>query len=98
VGYEVHSCDLTLLVSLPPARICVCIPCTHGTVLQVAAIKQGTALVLECRQQRRYDQVALVASEKLLRIVPEVGTNGCTAPTSRLPLLRAMHQCNTVKP
>jgi len=46
----------------------------YGTVLplQVAAIKQGTTLVLECRRQRRYDQAALTASEKLLKVVPEV--------------------------
>lgn len=39
---------------------------------KVAAIKQGTALVLECRRQRRYDPAALKASEKLLKVVPEV--------------------------
>jgi hypothetical protein len=41
-------------------------------LLQVAAIKQGTTLVLECRRQRRYDQAALTASEKMLKVVPEV--------------------------
>jgi len=40
---------------------------------KVAAIKQGTTLVLECRRQRRYDAAALKASEKLLKVVPEVG-------------------------
>jgi hypothetical protein len=40
---------------------------------KVAAIKQGTALVLECRRQCRYDPAALKASEKLLKVVPEVG-------------------------
>lgn len=39
---------------------------------KVSAIKQGTALVLECRRQRRYDPAALKASEKLLKVVPEV--------------------------
>jgi hypothetical protein len=39
---------------------------------KVAAIKQGTALVLECRRQRRYDSAALKASEKMLKVVPEV--------------------------
>ncbi|KAF8055830.1 hypothetical protein HT031_006605 [Scenedesmus sp. PABB004] len=41
---------------------------------KVAAIKQGTALVLECRRARRYDEAALKASEKLLRVVPEIYT------------------------
>jgi hypothetical protein len=41
-------------------------------MLQVAAIKQGTTLVLECRRQCRYDQAALTASEKMLKVVPEV--------------------------
>jgi geranylgeranyl transferase type-2 subunit alpha len=39
---------------------------------KVAAIKQGTALVLECRRQKRYDSAALKASEKMLKVVPEV--------------------------
>lgn len=52
--------------------------------LQVAAIKQGTALVLQCRQARRYDPAALTASEKLLKVVPEV----CNAAT-RWPIHRA---------
>lgn len=43
---------------------------------KVAAIKQGTALVLECRRQRRYDPAALKASEKLLKVVPEVSNTG----------------------
>jgi geranylgeranyl transferase type-2 subunit alpha len=41
---------------------------------KVAAIKQGTALVLECRRLRRYDPAALKASEKLLKVVPEVSS------------------------
>lgn len=41
---------------------------------KVAAIKQGTTLVLECRRQHRYDQAALKASEKLLKVVPEIYT------------------------
>uniref|UniRef100_A0A383VPP4 Geranylgeranyl transferase type-2 subunit alpha n=1 Tax=Tetradesmus obliquus TaxID=3088 RepID=A0A383VPP4_TETOB len=38
------------------------------------AIKQGTTLVLECRRQHRYDQAALTASEKMLKVVPEIYT------------------------
>eukprot|EP00878_Enallax_costatus_P016572 GHUV01017388.1.p2 GENE.GHUV01017388.1~~GHUV01017388.1.p2 ORF type:complete len:410 (+),score=127.97 GHUV01017388.1:231-1460(+) len=41
---------------------------------KVTAIKQGTALVLACRQARRYDPAALTASEKLLKVVPEIYT------------------------
>jgi hypothetical protein len=47
---------------------------SKSAVRQVAAIKQGTTLVLQCRNQRRYDQAALTASEKLLKVVPEVRT------------------------
>lgn len=47
----------------------------QSCVLQVAAIKQGTTLVLECRRQRRYDLAALTASEKLLKVVPEVNSS-----------------------
>lgn len=39
---------------------------------QVDAIRQGTALVLECRRLKRYDAPALAASAKLLKVVPEV--------------------------
>ena len=48
----------------------------EGYAKKVSAIKQGTALVLECRRQRRYDPAALKASEKLLKVVPEVGAAG----------------------
>eukprot|EP00775_Hariotina_reticulata_P008474 gene8474-8657_t len=41
---------------------------------KVAAIKQGTTLVLQCRNQHRYDPAALTASEKLLKVVPEIYT------------------------
>lgn len=39
---------------------------------QVDAIRQGTALVLECRRLARYDPPALAAAAKLLTVVPEV--------------------------
>jgi hypothetical protein len=39
---------------------------------QVDAIRQGTALVLECRRLKRYDAAALTAAAKLLKVVPEV--------------------------
>ena len=42
----------------------------HAT--QVDAIRQGTALVLECRRLQRYDPPALAAAAKLLKVVPEV--------------------------
>ena len=53
----------------PPTRQLV--PSTH-THTQVDAIRQGTALVLKCRRAKRYDAAALMAAEKLLRVVPEV--------------------------
>ena len=40
------------------------------------AIRQGNALVLECRRQLRSDQAALDASAKLLKVVPEVRRPG----------------------
>eukprot|EP00877_Chromochloris_zofingiensis_P014557 jgi/Chrzof1/9355/UNPLg00326.t1 len=41
---------------------------------KVDAIRQGTNLVLECRRQQRYDDAALTATEKLLKVVPEIYT------------------------
>jgi hypothetical protein len=48
-------------------------PCAACPRSQVEAIRQGTALVLECRRLRRYDPPALAAAAKLLKVVPEVG-------------------------
>ena len=39
---------------------------------KVDAIRSATALILECRKLKRYDSVALDASAKLLKVVPEV--------------------------
>ena len=39
---------------------------------KVDAIRNGTAMILECRKLKRYDPVALEASAKLLKVVPEV--------------------------
>lgn len=40
--------------------------------IQVDAIRKGTAMVLECRKQKRYDNLVMDAAAKLLRVVPEV--------------------------
>ena len=45
----------------------------EGYKKKVDAIRKGTALILECRKSKRYDSVALDASAKLLKVVPEVG-------------------------
>lgn len=49
----------------------VCPPAHHPP--QVDAIRNGTALILSCRKAKRYDDVAMDASGKLLKVVPEVG-------------------------
>jgi hypothetical protein len=41
--------------------------------VQVDAIRDATTLVLGCRKEKRYDALALGASAKLLKVVPEVG-------------------------
>ncbi|GLC34312.1 hypothetical protein PLESTB_000743300 [Pleodorina starrii] len=41
---------------------------------KVDAIRNGTALVLEHRKQRKYDPAVLNASAKLLKVVPEIYT------------------------
>ncbi len=43
-----------------------------GRAPQVDAIRNGTALILQCRQLKRYDETVLTASAKLLKVVPEV--------------------------
>lgn len=48
----------------------------HISNQQVDAIRHGTALVLECRKQGRYDEAAMDAAGKLLKVVPEVRTSG----------------------
>jgi geranylgeranyl transferase type-2 subunit alpha len=45
-------------------------------MLQVDAIRDGTALILQCRKARRYDDAVLDASAKLLKVVPEVCASG----------------------
>ncbi|KAG1679955.1 hypothetical protein FOA52_007019 [Chlamydomonas sp. UWO 241] len=40
----------------------------------VDAIRNGTALILSCRKAKRYDDVAMDASGKLLKVVPEIYT------------------------
>eukprot|EP00879_Flechtneria_rotunda_P012814 GHRR01013380.1.p1 GENE.GHRR01013380.1~~GHRR01013380.1.p1 ORF type:complete len:149 (+),score=36.73 GHRR01013380.1:268-714(+) len=57
--------------------------------VQVAAIKQGTTLVLECRRQHRYDEAALKASEKLLKVVPEIYTIWNYRREALQPILKA---------
>lgn len=44
----------------------------EGYKKKVDAIRKGTALILECRKLKRFDSVALDASAKLLKVVPEV--------------------------
>lgn len=51
------------------------LPCVTRLCLarnQVGAIRDATGLVLGCRRQKRYDQAALDAAAKLLKVVPEV--------------------------
>ena len=43
-----------------------------GAHSQVDAIRDATTLVLGCRKEKRYDALALEASAKLLKVVPEV--------------------------
>lgn len=46
----------------------------EGHRKKVDAIRNGTALVLECRRQRKYDAAVMDASAKLLKVVPEIYT------------------------
>mmetsp|Transcript_37806 Transcript_37806/g.84312 ORF Transcript_37806/g.84312 Transcript_37806/m.84312 type:complete len:375 (+) Transcript_37806:69-1193(+) len=41
---------------------------------KVDAIRNGTALVLQCRKLKRYDDTVMVASANLLKVVPEIYT------------------------
>lgn len=52
-------------------------------LLQVDAIRQGTDFVLACRAAKRYDEPALDACAKLLKVVPEVG--GCGSVEDSVP-------------
>ena len=62
---------------------------------QVDAIRTGTALVLECRKQRRYDEVVMNASAKLLKVVPEVRGS---AAWSRSPPSKICPRCISLHP
>lgn len=42
--------------------------------MQVDAIRNGTALVLEYRRQKKYEPAIMDAAAKLLKVVPEVRT------------------------
>eukprot|EP00798_Chlamydomonas_sp_ICE-L_P016048 gene16048-22184_t len=41
---------------------------------KVDAIRNGTAMVLECRRKMRYDDMVMDAAAKLLKVVPEIYT------------------------
>ncbi len=60
----------------------------RGRCVQVDAIRNGTALILQCHRQKRYDDVVMNASAKLLKVVPEVrdtftSTSDCTTGPSK---------------
>jgi geranylgeranyl transferase type-2 subunit alpha len=63
-----------------PRRVCA----------QVDAIRNGTALILQCRQHKRYDEAVMVAAAKLLKVVPEV--SAC-APMANFAGCTSIH-CN----
>lgn len=57
---------------------------------KVDAIRQGTALVLECRRLGRFDAPALAAAAKLLQVVPEVRSPGA-APAAAAAWRAGLH-------
>ncbi|GFR50411.1 hypothetical protein Agub_g12628, partial [Astrephomene gubernaculifera] len=56
---------------------------------KVDAIRNGTALVLEYRKQRKYDPAVLDASAKLLKVVPEIYTLWNFRREALLPVFQA---------